>query len=93
MGGESVVLLGQLGYVSVLSVVVGVVGGVVPALLLKTTYQWSLSSVGETIILLTCGFITYLSSELLHLSGILSLLISSTLMSHYAFYNLSSIGQ
>lgn len=87
------VLLMQLGYVSVISVVVGLVGGVLPALFLKASYSLPFCPVAETVVLITCGFLTYLVCELLHLSGILGLLVCSTLMSHYAFYNLSPVGQ
>ena len=64
-----------------------------PAFFLKICKNLHFSPISETIFLMIFGFGTYLISEILSLSGILSLLITSIVISHYAFYNLSDIGQ
>lgn len=43
--------------------------------------------------MISFAYISYVTSELLHQSGIISLLVCGIAQAHYAFYNLSSLGQ
>lgn len=83
----------KLLYVSTCSLLIGLVGGLLPASFLKVTKYLHFNPINETIFLMFFGMITYLICELLDLSGILGLLVCSILISHYAFYNLSAVGQ
>lgn len=43
--------------------------------------------------MLCFAYISYITSELFHESGIISLLVCGITQAHYTFYNLSSLGQ
>ena len=51
------------------------------------------SPVIETIIIFFFGYASYIMSEHLELSGVISVLVSGISMSHYMFYNISDTGK
>jgi NhaP-type Na+/H+ or K+/H+ antiporter len=77
MGGFFIYLLAA-------SVGLGVAVGLAVSLLLKKRGM-SDSPIGETALVFLVGFFSYLCSEYLHLSGIMSLFTCSMVMSHYTF--------
>ena len=67
----------------------GVGGGLLCSFLLKILKQVHLSRVQESSLIVFFAFLTYLITEMMHFSPIISLLFCGIFMSHYAFYNLS----
>jgi NhaP-type Na+/H+ or K+/H+ antiporter len=53
----------------------------------------TVSAVKETLLIFLFGYAAYLISDLLHMSGIISLLTSGVIMAHYAWYSLSPQGK
>jgi hypothetical protein len=47
------------------------------------------SAIGESFILICFGLFSYELSELMELSGIVSLLTTALILAHYAWHNLS----
>jgi solute carrier family 9 (sodium/hydrogen exchanger), member 6/7 len=75
------------------SILVGTLSGVIPTWLLKKCRFISHSAIGESTLLLIFAMIGYFLSEVFHLSGIVSILCTSLVYSHYAFFNLSPQGK
>ena len=67
----------------------GIGGGLLCSFLLKILKTVHLSRVQETSLIVFFSFLTYLITEMMHFSPIISLLFCGIFMSHYAFYNLS----
>ena len=67
----------------------GIGGGLLCSFLLKILKPVHLSRVQETSLIIFFSFLTYLITEMMHFSPIISLLFCGIFMSHYAFYNLS----
>ena len=67
----------------------GIGGGLLCSFLLKILKSVHLNRVQETSLIIFFAFLTYLVSEMMHFSPIISLLFCGIFMSHYAFYNLS----
>lgn len=76
-----------------MSILVGSICGVIPTLLLKHCRFISHSAIGESTLLLIFAMIGYFVSEILEISGIVSILCTSLVYSHYAFFNLSPQGK
>ena len=68
---------------------IGIGGGLLCSFLLKILKTVHLSRVQETSLIIFFAFLTYLITEMMHFSPIISLLFCGIFMSHYAFYNLS----
>ena len=67
----------------------GIGGGLLCSFLLKILKPVHLNRVQETSLIIFFAFLTYLVTEMMHFSPIISLLFCGIFMSHYAFYNLS----
>lgn len=72
-----------------LSVFIGVVFGFLCTLILKYFRFVTHSPIAECSLMLSCGALSYYVSETSHNSGIVSILGTSLMLSHYAWYNLS----
>ena len=83
------VIIGDFFKISICSVLIGVVFGVICTLMTKHLRFISQSAVFESTLLMACAMCGYMFSEMLHLSAICSLLVSSIVYSHYTWYNLS----
>ena len=68
---------------------IGIGGGLLCSFLLKILKPVHLSRVQETSLIIFFAFLTYLITEMIDFSPIISLLFCGIFMSHYAFYNLS----
>jgi len=70
----------------------GILGGLFPALLFKKLKErgYHMPPVCEICITLIAGQYTYMMCEHWHLSGILGILISGIVMSHYSYYNMNT---
>lgn len=76
-----------------LSILVGTICGMIPTYLLKRFRFISHSAIHESTLLLIFAMIGYFMSEVLEISGIVSILCTSLVYSHYAFFNLSPQGK
>lgn len=85
--------IGVFFYLCFMSILVGSVCGIIPTLLLKNFRFISHSAIGESTLLLIFAMIGYFLSEVLEISGIVSILCTSLVYSHYAFFNLSPQGK
>jgi NhaP-type Na+/H+ or K+/H+ antiporter len=72
-----------------LSLLVGLIVGLMCTIFLKKMKLFRLNRVQECCIILFFAFFSYSISEILGLSPIISLLFCAMFMSHYAFYNIS----
>lgn len=71
------------------SVLTGVLASFTCALFLKHFRFLTHSPIHETLFVFCFGYIGYMVAEVFELSGIITLLTSGIIMSHYAWYNLS----
>ncbi len=51
------------------------------------------NAVYETVLIFFFGYGAYVNSEILHLSGVISILVSGIIMAHYMTYNISETGK
>lgn len=86
-------ILGQFLLLCLISLSVGIGFGMLVSLLLKWCRFLTVSSIKETLIIFSMGYMTYSVGELCKASGIISLLACGLTMSHYAWYNLSPQGK
>lgn len=82
-------VLGNFIKLALSSVFIGSACGFVGALMTKHFRFISHSAIGESSLIISFAMIGYFISEILELSGIVSLLMTSIVMSQYTFYNLS----
>jgi NhaP-type Na+/H+ or K+/H+ antiporter len=75
------------------SVLIGAVFGFATALFTKHFRSLSHNAINQAVIVLCFAMVSYVVSELFHESGIISLLVCGIVQAHYAYYNLSSLGQ
>lgn len=75
---------------TVKSLLVGIAGAMILAVLLKNFRFLTRSPVHEIIMVFVTGYMTYMVSETMKLSAIVSLLACGICMAHYAWYNLSN---
>jgi len=78
---------------ALLSVSIGVLFGMLGSLMLKKFRFITVSSVKETLLIFSMGYLSYTAGELFHVSGIICLLTSGITMAHYGWYNLSPQGK
>jgi sodium/hydrogen exchanger-like protein 6/7 len=72
-----------------LSVIMGLAFGLFATLLTKKVRVFSKIPKLETTIVFFLGFLSYLISEIAHLSGVITILVCGISMSHYLIYNIS----
>ena len=70
----------------------GVAMGIITTYILKTFRFLANSAITEVCIILLFGYLTYLLTDILDYSGVISLLTIGIFLSHYAFYNLTYTG-
>lgn len=86
-------VFGNFLYLSFASVTIGSLCGFIGALMTKHFRFISHSAIGESSLIISFAMIGYFISEILELSGIVSLLMTAIVMSQYTFYNLSPQGR
>jgi len=70
-----------------MSILIGVLVGITSSLLFKKFDN--INPIKEASMILLSGYLSYLVSEMLHLSGIISLFFCGVLLAIYAYPNLS----
>lgn len=110
IGSEALLqLLGNFVYLSILSIIIGVIFALALAFVFKRYHSFSEAPLIETCLVMLVGYSAYLIPEILHLSGIflptfsdlafvfssgiMSLFSCGMVLSHYAYQNLSETSQ
>jgi NhaP-type Na+/H+ or K+/H+ antiporter len=83
------VVFGNFLRLFITSIAIGSVCGFIGALMTKHFRFISHSAICEGSLIISLAMIGYFISEILELSGIVSLLMTSIVMSQYTYYNLS----
>lgn len=86
VAGDFVMLLAM-------SLVIGLLFGIICALTFKWLRVCTKSSIMESVLIFIYAYLSYIVSEMLGFSGIISLLTSGIFMASYAWYNLSLGGR
>jgi len=86
-------IAGDFIWLSFRSILIGLGFGLLPTLMTKHFRFLSHSSIFEASILISFAMMSYFLSDLWKLSGIVSLLVCTLVMSHYGWYNLSPQGK
>ena len=73
----------------VVSVLIGIIIGLLGSYLFKKMRFLTISAIKETFLIFCFGYLAYAISDLCNMSGIISLLTSALMMAHYGWYNLS----
>jgi sodium/hydrogen exchanger-like protein 6/7 len=87
--GTPILLFGEFLQLFLLSLLVGIIVGLLCTLFLKKMKYFRLHRVQECCIIIFFAFFSYSISQILGLSAIISLLFCAMFMSHYSFYNIS----
>ena len=87
------IIIGNFFYLSLVSALIGLVGGLLSGLITKHFRFLTRNSVHETFLLGTIAFITYYVADLLKMSGIISIIVTAVMQAQYAWYNLSPQGK
>jgi NhaP-type Na+/H+ or K+/H+ antiporter len=67
--------------------------GLASALVTKNYRAFSKKPIIETTLLFCFAYLSYVVSEVVHASGIITLLVTGVVMAHYSWYNLSELGK
>lgn len=86
-------ILGGFCALGFLSLLIGVIFGFLSASFLKFFRSLTHNAINECVVLLCFAYISYAVAEVFHESGIISLLVCGIVQAHYAYYNMSPLGQ
>ena len=75
------------------SIFIGLFFGLLQSYLMKKARSLTKSAVAECAIIFSLAYISYVTAEIVHFSGIIALLTCGVTMAHYGWYNLSPQGQ
>ena len=75
------------------SLAIGIAYGLIASYFLKCMRFLTVSSIKETLLIFSFGYLAYATGEIAHMSGIISLLTAGIVMAHYGWYNLSPQGK
>ena len=75
------------------SILIGLFFGLLQSYLMKKARSLTKSAVAECAIIFSLAYISYVTAEIVHFSGIIALLTCGVTMAHYGWYNLSPQGQ
>ena len=78
---------------ALVSLFIGCAIGILASMILKSFRFISTSSIKETLFIFCFGYLAYSLSEMMDMSGIISMLTSGVVMAHYGWYNLSPQGK
>ncbi|KAK7305194.1 hypothetical protein VNO77_43095 [Canavalia gladiata] len=91
--GRTIRVVGDFLYLFSASTGLGILAGLLTAYILKTLSFGNHSSVREIALMILMAYLSYMLSELLNLSGILTVFFCGILMSHYAWHNVTEISR
>ena len=87
------ILIGNFFYLSLVSALIGLFGGLLSGLMTKHFRFLTRNSVHETFLLIMIAFLSYYIADLLKMSGIISIIVTSVMQAQYSWYNLSPQGK
>jgi len=82
-------IIGEFLVLGSVSILIGFIMGLISSYTLKRMRFVTVSAIKETFLIFCFGYLSYSISELIDMSGIISLLTSGIIMAHYCWYNLS----
>ncbi|XP_061360948.1 sodium/hydrogen exchanger 4 [Gastrolobium bilobum] len=88
-GSNALRVIGDFLYLFTASTGLGVIAGLLTAYILRALSIGKHSSVREIALMILMAYLSYTLSELLELSGILTVFFCGILMSHYAWHNVT----
>lgn len=86
-------MVGNFLLLSLVSGLIGLVGGIISGLMTKHFKFLTRNSIHETFLLLTIAFLSYYIADLFEMSGIISIIVTAVMQAQYAWYNLSPQGK
>ena len=86
-------IAGEFIILGLVSILIGLAGGVISSLMFKWCRFLCHSAITETLLLLIVAMLCYFISETMEKSSIISLLTCGICMAHYTWYNLSPQGK
>ena len=86
-------MIGNFFFLSLVSALIGLAGGIVSGLMTKHFRFMTKNSVHETFFLATIAFLSYYLADLFEMSGIISIIVTSVMQAQYSWYNLSPQGK
>jgi len=87
------IILGQFILLGVVSLAIGIFFGFLGSFILKELRFLTVSAIKETLFIFSMGMLSYTVSLVGDMSGIISLLTTSIILAHYAWFNLSPQGK
>eukprot|EP01017_Pseudomicrothorax_dubius_P037283 TRINITY_DN5449_c0_g1_i4.p1 TRINITY_DN5449_c0_g1~~TRINITY_DN5449_c0_g1_i4.p1 ORF type:complete len:309 (-),score=60.67 TRINITY_DN5449_c0_g1_i4:807-1733(-) len=76
-------------YLFIMSVLIGIIFGLLNSFLFRKAETLREYPVREVSLILLTAYLSYLVSEMLHFSGIITLFVAGIFMAHYTYHNLS----
>lgn len=76
-------------YLSAASIIIGITFGLLSAYITKKLVNFKDHPVREIIMIFILAYLSYITSEILNFSGIMTLFCCGFTMNHYTYYNLS----
>ena len=86
-------MVGNFFYLSIVSCLLGFFFGVVSGLMTKYFRFLTKNAIHETFLMATLAFLSYYMADLLEMSGIISIIVTSVMQAQYSWYNLSPQGK
>lgn len=86
-------IIGEFLILGSVSVLIGFLLGLICSYTFKRMRFLTVSAIKETFLIFCFGYLSYSISELVGMSGIISLLTCGVVMAHYCWYNLSPQGK
>ncbi|CAI8615517.1 unnamed protein product [Vicia faba] len=87
--GLALQFFGNFLYLFIASTVLGVLGGLLSAYVIKKLYIGRHSTDREVALMMLMAYLTYILAELWYLSGILTVFFCGIVMSHYTWHNVT----
>lgn len=82
----------QFVYTVIISILIGGAIALLCTWMFKT-FRFMCNPVTEVVVIYLFGILSYLISEVLDMSGVLTVLVAGVVMAHFNFYNISMTGQ
>lgn len=91
-GATVMKIIGIFIYTVIVSILIGGAIALLCTFLFKK-FRFLCNPISEVVIVYLFGILSYLISEVLDMSGVLTVLVAGIVMAHFNFYNLSMTGQ
>ena len=86
-------MIGNFFFLSFVSGLIGLIGGIVSGLMTKHFRFLTRNSIHETFVLAVIAFLSYYIADLFEMSGIISIIVTAMMQAQYSWYNLSPQGK